>query len=251
MAIAETDIGISKNTNQDSLLIKHASTEDGQVLLVVVCDGMGGLAKGELASAEVIRAFSAWFDQELPHELIEPDMQVIGGKWAYLLRNLNSKIGDYGRRHGCNLGTTCTAVLFVGNQYVVVHVGDSRLYHIGSAVNQITEDQTFVAREIRRGNMTPEQAKVDKRRNLLLQCVGASPTVEPQVLVGTTEVGAYMLCSDGFRHEISEDEMYESLNPINFVNKNTMHSNARYLIEEVKRRSERDNISVVLVKVSA
>ena len=59
-----------------------------------------------------------------------------------------------------------------------------------------------------------------------------------------------MICSDGFRHEISEAEMYESLNPINFVNKNAMHSNARYLIEQVKQRKERDNITVVLIKVS-
>ena len=57
-----------------------------------------------------------------------------------------------------------------------------------------------------------------------------------------------MLCSDGFRHEITEAEIYESLNPINFMNKNAMHSNARYLIEQVKSRNEKDNISVVLIK---
>lgn len=250
MAIAETDIGTTKGTNQDSVLIKHASTDDGEVLMAVVCDGMGGLAKGELASATVIRAFSEWFDKALPHELENLDLQVIGGKWGNLLRDLNGRIGEYGRRNSCSLGTTFTGCLFVGNQYVIAHVGDSRLYHIDSSMNLLTEDQTFVAREVRRGNMTPEQAKVDKRRNLLLQCVGASPMVEPQIFVGILEKGAYMICSDGFRHEISETEMYESLNPINFVNKNAMHSNARYLIEQVKQRKERDNITVVLIKVS-
>jgi serine/threonine protein phosphatase PrpC len=96
--------------------------------------------------------------------------------------------------------------------------------------------------------MTLEQAKTDKRRNLLLQCVGASRTVDPQIICGTAEKGAYMLCSDGFRHEITEAEKYESLNPINFMSKNAMHSNAKYLIEQVKSRQERDNISVVLIK---
>lgn len=57
-----------------------------------------------------------------------------------------------------------------------------------------------------------------------------------------------MICSDGFRHEITEAEMYESLNPVNFINKNAMHSNAKYLIDQVKSRRERDNISVVLIK---
>lgn len=83
---------------------------------------------------------------------------------------------------------------------------------------------------------------------MLLQCVGASKVVDPQVILGTTERGAYMLCSDGFRHEISEREIYESLNPINLINKSAMHSNTEYLIELVKKRGERDNISVVLVK---
>lgn len=248
-ATADTDIGISKDTNQDSILIKHGSTEDGEILMAVVCDGMGGLAKGELASATVIRAFSRWYDEELPFELHNVDMQVIGGKWAMLLKDLNARILEYGRRTGCSLGTTFSGILFIGDEYVIVHVGDSRVYQAKSAMKQLTTDQTFVAREISRGNMTPEEAKVDKRRNLLLQCVGASRTVDPEIIFGKTERGVYMLCSDGFRHEITEKEMYESLNPINFMNKQAMHSNAKYLIEQVKARKERDNISVVLIKV--
>ena len=247
-ATADSDVGISKSTNQDSVLIKHASTEIGEVLMAIVCDGMGGLAKGELASATVIREFARWFDEDLPFELDNLDMQVIGGKWSLILKDLNLKILEYGTEHGTSLGTTFSGILFVGNQYVIAHVGDTRVYQIGSSLNQLTTDQTFVAREISRGTMTAEQAKTDKRRNLLLQCVGASKTVEPQVICGTAEKGAYMLCSDGFRHEITEAEMYESLNPINFMNKNAMHSNAKYLIEQVKSRNERDNISVVLIK---
>lgn len=247
-ATADSDVGISKSTNQDSILIKHASTDIGEVLMAIVCDGMGGLAKGELASATVIREFARWFDEDLPFELDSLDMRVIGGKWSLMLKDLNLKILEYGTEHGTSLGTTFSGILFVGNQYMIAHVGDTRVYQIGSSLNQLTTDQTFVAREISRGTMTAEQAKTDKRRNLLLQCVGASKTVEPQVICGTAERGAYVLCSDGFRHEITEAEMYESLNPINFMNKNAMHSNARYLIEQVKSRNERDNISVVLIK---
>lgn len=248
IATADTDIGISKSTNQDSILIKHANSDVGEVLMAVVCDGMGGLAKGELASATVIRAFSRWFDEELPFELENLDMQVIGGKWSLLLKSLNIQIQEYGQRLGVNLGTTFSGILFAKDKYVIVHVGDTRVYQIGSALHQLTTDQTFVAREISRGTMTLEQARTDRRRNMLLQCVGASPIVEPQVLCGHVEKGAYMICSDGFRHEITPGEIYESLNPINFMNENAMHNNARYLIELVKSRQERDNISVVLIK---
>lgn len=248
-ATADTDIGIVKDTNQDSVLIKHATYDGQEVLMALICDGMGGLSKGELASATVVREFAAWFDRELPDELEKLDFRVIAGKWTMLLRSLNERILAYGKKIGGSLGTTFSGILLVKDEYMIVHVGDSRVYHIASAVKQMTTDQTFVARAVRRGEMTPEQAKVDKRRNLLLQCVGASRTVEPEVLFGKVKRGAYMLCSDGFRHEITENEMYESLNPINFVNKNAMHSNARYLIEQVKSRRERDNISVVLIKV--
>ncbi len=250
IATADTDIGIVKKTNQDSVLFKHAVADGKEVLMAIICDGMGGLCKGEVASATVIREFSKWFDEELPFELDNVDMNVIGSKWSLLLKELNARILDYSSRNSIEgIGTTFSGVLFVDDMYVIVHVGDSRVYHIGADMTQLTTDQTFVAREIARGNMTPEQAKTDKRRNLLLQCVGASKVVEPQIILGNTEPGAYMLCSDGFRHEISEGEIYESFNPINLMNKDAMHSNSRYLIEQVKQRGERDNISVLLIKV--
>lgn len=249
IATADTDIGISKDTNQDSVLIKHAMADGKEILLAVICDGMGGLSKGELASATVIRAFAKWFDEELPFELENVDLQVIGAKWSLLLKELNAQILEYSKENGIEgVGTTFSGILFIDEQYVIGHVGDTRIYHIGSSMTQLTTDQTFVAREISRGTMTLEQAKTDKRRNLLLQCIGASKVVEPQIICGKTEKGAYMLCSDGFRHEITEAEIYESLNPINLMNKDAMHNNAKYLIEQNKSREEKDNISVLLIK---
>lgn len=248
IATADTDIGISKTTNQDSLLVKHAMSEMGEVLLAVVCDGMGGLSKGELASATVVREFSRWFDETLPHELENLDMQVIGGKWTLMLKDLNVRLLEHGEKLGASLGTTFSGILFVADKYLIAHVGDTRVYQIGTDLNQLTSDQTFIAREIEKGNMTAEQAKTDKRRNLLLQCIGASKTVEPQIICGTAEKGVYMLCSDGFRHEITQEEMYKSLNPNNLTDKATMHNQAKYLINQVKSRRERDNISVILIK---
>ncbi len=250
MATADTDIGIKKQTNQDSILIKHGQCEKGEILLAVICDGMGGLKKGEVASATVVKKFSEWFDSELPFELKNLDMNIIADKWSLLLKDLNLKIAEYGQQDGIRLGTTFTGVLFIDDQYLAVHVGDTRLYQLDSGLKQLTTDHTFVAREIRRGNLTVEQAKKDKRRNMLLQCVGASERIEPEILTGTVQQGAYMLCSDGFRHEISESEIYESLNPVNLINKEAMHNNVKYLIEQVKKRNEKDNISVVLVKVN-
>lgn len=249
VATADTDIGTSRSVNQDSMLIKHAIFDGGEVLMSVICDGMGGLSKGELASAVVIRASNQWFHEELRFELESGDMRVIGRKWAHMLKNWNVKILKYGEKNGVSLGTTFSGILFLRDQFVIVHVGDSRVYHIGSSIKQLTTDQTFVAREVSRGTMTPEQAKKDKRRNMLLQCIGASEVVNPEVITGNVERGAYLLCSDGFTHVITEKEMYESLNPVNLANKNAMHANVRYLMEQIKKRGEKDNISVALIKV--
>lgn len=245
---ADTDIGTTKETNQDSVLVKHGKYHEGEILMAIVCDGMGGLSKGELASATVIRAFDKWFDEELPYELERLDLQVIGGKWSLMLKDLNIKILEFGKQRNITMGTTFSGVLFVGDEYVIAHVGDTRIYHLGSGIRQLTNDQTFVAREIRKGTMTAEQAKTDKRRNMLLQCVGASDVLNPEVIVGKQEKGAYMLCSDGFRHEVTEGEIFESLNPMNLINTEAMHSNTRYLIDLDKQRNEKDNISVILVK---
>ena len=248
IATADTDIGIAKSTNQDSVLIKHIQSAWGEVLLAVVCDGMGGLSKGELASATVIRAFSQWFDEELPQALENLDMRAVGERWTQMLQQLNEQIGRYGNSQGVALGTTFSGILLAKGQYLIGQVGDSRVYHLGTALRQLTTDQSFVAREVSRGNMTPEQAKVDKRRNLLLQCVGASKTVVPEILCGAAQPGAYMLCSDGFVHEVQDAEIYGTLNPAGLQDRADMHAKARRLIELVKSRMEKDNISVLLVK---
>lgn len=246
---AETDIGIRKHTNEDSVLVKRASYKKEEILMVVICDGMGGLAKGELASATVVREFNTWFEQVLPYEIAGITVQQIAEAWAQMLKKLNRKIGRFGQQAHISLGTTCTAMLIYKDEYVIVHVGDTRCYYLGNRLKQMTTDQTFIAREISRGTMTLEQAKMDKRRNMLLQCVGASLSILPEILLGNVESGAYLLCSDGFRHQISEKEIYDSLNPMNLFNKEAMHSNLQYLINTVKERQERDNISAVLVKV--
>lgn len=245
--IVETDIGTAKETNQDSVLVKHGNYSGGEILMAIVCDGMGGLSKGELASAYVIRGFNKWFDEELPYELENLDLHVLAGKWELMLKDMNISLIEYSQRENIVMGTTFSGILFVGENYVITHVGDTRIYHIGRHLKQLTTDQTFVAREISKGTMTMEQAKSDKRRNMLLQCVGASEKLEPEIIIGRQEKGAYMLCSDGFRHEISDGEIMESLSPMNLLNKNIMKSSVKYLIELDKQRKEKDNISVILI----
>lgn len=246
--IAESDVGIAKDTNQDSILIKHAIYDHEEILMAIICDGMGGLAKGEVASASVIKKFEYWFTNELPSELEHIDLNVISRKWTLMLRMINSRIREYGQKTGERLGTTFTGTLFINNQFMIVHVGDTRVYHIGASAKQLTTDQTYVEREIHKGTLTPEQAKTDKRRNMLLQCVGASACIRPQVILGEVKPGSYLLCSDGFRHRITNEEILEACKPERISSRQDMEKQSRQLVSLVKKRGEKDNISVILIK---
>ena len=251
IASYHTDVGTRKETNQDSLAIKVVNTKDGNVAFAIVCDGMGGLSKGEVASKEVIMAFCDWFDNTLVDSIQDGTFteDVLVGQWNDIIQTQNRRLGEYGEANHLQLGTTVSAILLYKEQYFIVHVGDSRVYELTSEANQLTKDQTFIVRELAAGRMTPEQAKVDPRRSVLLQCVGASPVVEPEFTKGTIARNAvYMLCSDGFRHVITPEEIVEKIGPGEATDEEKMKYGAIYLTELVKNRGERDNISVAMVR---
>ena len=197
-----TDVGIKKKTNQDSLLIHQAQTDFGNVLLAVMCDGMGGLAKGEVASAYMIKSFSNWFFTELP-EMLGDGMtpELLRASWETLVDSVNRKIMDYSDSISVSMGTTCVALLVVDKTYYIMNIGDSRAYLLSDNIYQLTKDQTYIQREMDMGRMTYEEALRDPQRNVLLQCVGASVVVEPDFFMGDVEINqCFMLCCDGFRH---------------------------------------------------
>lgn len=247
---ANTDIGLTKDTNQDSLSVKVINTDQGHIAFALLCDGMGGLAKGEVASASVIRAFEGWINEQLPILSASSfDEGTIKDQWNDIIQEQNKTIQAYGGRLGVKLGTTVVLLLVTEEKYFIMNVGDSRAYEISDNLYQLTKDQTFVAREVELGNMTPEEAEVDPRRSVLLQCVGASDTVRPDFFVGNPKTNAtYMLCSDGFRHEITPQEIFDKMQPDVLLDDATMNQNTVDLIELNKQRNERDNISVVLVR---
>jgi PPM family protein phosphatase len=246
-----TDVGIKKKTNQDAMLLKTAKTPKGPVGLFIICDGMGGLSHGELASATVIRGMAEWFDAEMPRlshsEHIEEE---IYSELEKCINQLNQKILNYGETSKVKLGTTMTALLIVHHKYYIAQIGDSRAYSISNSINQLTKDQTLVAREVARGNITEEQAKIDPRRNVLLQCVGATKEIEIDFSTGDVKANTvFMLCSDGFYHQISEEELALNLNPETIKNDQQLRGKVVQLVELVKARKEVDNISVVAAKV--
>lgn len=245
-AAAATRKGKNKETNQDSLLVKHILFAGKEVLMAVVCDGVGGLCHGELASGTVIKRFSKWFDEELIFELETPDFDLLADEWRLLIRQLNSEMISYSEKTGEKMGTTFSGLLIINDRYLLLHVGDTRIYHFDLNICQLTTDQTFIEREIELGRMSQEDALEDKRKNALLQCVGASAILKPQIQKGPVTKGIYLICSDGFRHKLDPDEIHRELKSTK-KEKEDMQSALESMIDKCVERKESDDISVICI----
>ena len=246
--IANSDIGNTMSINQDSLLIKHISYKEKEVLMTIMCDGMGGLSKGELASSTIVHYFNRWFDSTIQSEINNLDFRVIACKWKFILKDLNNRIQNYSNQKGIKMGSTFTGVLFVDEQFVIVHVGDTRVYFIDSEIHQLTEDHTVVAEELRKGLISFDQADKDKRKHSLYQCIGASKNIHPQIYYGTSQKGMYLLCSDEFRNTLSQEELLTYFDENELSTTEDMKQRIDRIFQIVKSRGERDNISAILIK---
>lgn len=250
MTACLSDVGIRREINQDSVLIEKAKYGRKTVLLAAVCDGLGGLQKGEAASAALVRSMSCWFRRDLP-ELMRDGLKEksLQKNWRGLIAYVNTGFAEYGRKNTLTMGTTCTAVLVVGKRYYLMNIGDSRTYLLSGRTIQLTRDQTWCEREIACGRMTPEEARTDPRRGILLQCVGAGTAAEPEFFSGTLRKKQCMLlCSDGFFRRTRPEEMYAQFNGKAAGSSEDMQHSLERLVEKLKARKETDNISAVLLK---
>ena len=250
-----TDVGTRKKTNQDSMIIMQAETGLGNVLFASVCDGMGGLAKGEVASAAMVTAFAGWFENDLPAILKSYTAgtafeEKLWAQWSSLIDDTSRAIESYGRNIHIALGTTAVGILVIGEDYYTLNVGDSRVYLLADKIYQLTKDQTLVQREMDAGRMTFEQTLTDPQRSVLLQCIGTSQIVRPVFSHGRTAAGhVFILCCDGFRHVIAPEEFYRAFHPSQMTDETIMKQRLIDMTRLNIERREDDNISAILVKL--
>ncbi len=259
----KTDIGTTKEINQDSFLLKVARMVDGRrISLAVICDGMGGLSCGEMASAVFVKRMEKWFYEELPEILshkavtMKLDENVdenrlwanVQYSWSNIVADMNRELAAYGISRGIMLGTTNVSQLIIDDRYIAMWIGDSRLYEIqGKELKLLTHDHSLVQRKIDEGEMAGDEAKLSNDKNVLLQCIGASVEVKPDFITGQVEDDAsFILCSDGLWRELDEKELLQMT-----VEGESLNLNADKMVSLVKQRGERDNITVVLINCKA
>lgn len=205
-----SDCGPYRKSNQDAYCVRIAQTPMGIIAMAAVCDGMGGMMHGEIASASVVTGFGNWFDSTLPDFISSGlNASVISSSWNAILQGQHEKIRRFGQQNGIRLGTTASVLLIAGSEYYLLQVGDSRAYLDDTCQTRLlTVDQTLAMRELMAGRITEEEFASDDRRNILLQCVG-DRTVAPVFQMGELpQRGSCMLCSDGFCHHLEPDMIH-------------------------------------------
>ena len=233
---ARSSVGLVRASNQDS---GYAGPH-----LQVLCDGMGGPAGGDIASAVAV-------DHLMP--LDEDSHQV--GELLCLLRNaVHEAHADLVARSASDpelagLGTTCIAVMRSGNKLAMVHVGDSRAYLLRDGeLTQVTTDHTFVEYLVETGRLTREQARQHPQRSVLLRVLGdAEGEVQLDESIREAVPGdRWLLCSDGLSGPVSSATIEEVLTSVPDPSQA-----AEQLIDLAERAGGPDNITAVIFDVVA
>lgn len=248
-----SDIGIKRKENQDAVFAASYCNGRENAAFAVLCDGMGGLSHGAMASASVVHAFTRWAEEQLPvMDYAAVTEEQLCAVWTELVRNENDTLRAFGKNNGCSAGSTLVVALLTERRYYIMNVGDSRAYFVTSNIRQITEDHTVIAEEVRKGNLSEEQAEQAPIKNILTRCIGVYPQVQPDFFFGKIEPKTIcLLCSDGFRHLISKAEMRDAFLLQKELDSTDLGERVKYLVELNKSRGETDNISAVAINVKS
>lgn len=234
LSAAASHVGKVRASNQDSGSVGNH--------LYVVADGMGGHAGGDVASAIAVRHL-----KEIDHPFTGVD-EAREELYRSILdagAALTDAVAEHPELTG--MGTTVSAMIRVGNQMVIGHIGDSRIYRLRHGVlEQITADHTFVQRLVDSGRITPEEAAVHPRRSVLMRVLG-DVDVEPEIdthVVDTQPDDRWLLCSDGLSGYVSEREIAEILLSVD----NTEDASEKLILAALAEGAP-DNVTVVVVRV--
>ena len=234
----KTDIGRVRLSNEDRVVAM--SNSSGNVLLVV-CDGMGGVKKGDFAATIAIQTLSdAFRGKRLAFKPRTGAMYWLSN----VIRKANKSIYSESEKNENykGMGTTVTAVLLVNDFMVVAQVGDSRCYTINNNhLQQMTEDQTYVAYLYRTGQITEEEMYTHPKRHVLMNALGIYPSLEIDMKITNYNEEPLLLCSDGLYNNV------DKLNIESMMKSNdSVEQKVKNLIALANSNGGSDNIGIII-----
>jgi protein phosphatase len=246
---ARSDMGRVRKNNEDAFAVVP------ELNLYILSDGMGGEAHGEVASGLTVEAIRSHCLEATKN----PNLPLIGegvaslspraNRLAGAVRLANTMIYESALKHPSQkgMGATVVGVWMDAEKMSVAHVGDSRLYRMRQGqLEQITQDHSLVAEQVRRGILTQQQAEVSQMQSVLIRALGIDAAVEVDaedqpVLAGDTLV----LCSDGMSRMVSDPDIGSILNT-----SLTAQEACDRFINLANENGGEDNVTVIVVRVS-
>lgn len=232
-----SDVGCQRSNNEDSFGYDLAAQ------VFVVCDGMGGMAAGELASstavAELVRFFSQQTGSDAPAEQ----------RLYQSIQHAHERVCALWRQDAAleGMGTTLVAACVDDRNLVIGNVGDSRAYFLraGTCV-QVTHDHSFVAEQVRIGAMNEEQAGASPLKSLITRAIGQSEPVEPDIFSAEIEPGDILLLTSDGLTRYADAEAISAL----ILGSSSLEQACQALIDAAKAQGAVDNVTCLLLQFS-
>ena len=234
-----TDPGMVRSHNEDSVGI------DAEYGFVILADGMGGYNAGEVASGMTVAMLSDNLKAALRDG--HRDMQALAHEEIQKTNGAIFQTAQSQPQYN-GMGTTLVLALFRDNRITVAHIGDSRLYRLrGEQFEQVTRDHSLLQEQIDSGMITREDARHSHNKNLVTRALGVEATVEIEVHEYPAAPGdLFLLCSDGLNDMVTDEDIQLTLGLMGA----NLEMAAQQLIQMANDNGGRDNVSVILVRVT-
>ncbi|WP_440895242.1 Stp1/IreP family PP2C-type Ser/Thr phosphatase [Amphibacillus sp. Q70] len=237
-----TDQGKVREQNEDAGgLFKNQANQT----LSVIADGMGGHKAGDVAS-EIVQSFflAQWQENEKITSIEQAE------EWLDANIHLaNQKVYQHAEANPeCKgMGTTVIATIFLDDQIVVAHIGDSRCYLFNQHLEQITEDHSLVNELVRTGEISKKQADIHPQKNVLMKALGTAESITPDVFTIQWQPGdRFLICTDGLTDKVSDSELESFM-----TEEKSLQEIAEQLVNRANELGGEDNITLALLEYPA
>ncbi len=229
--------GEKRGTNEDFVIADQANG------IFIVCDGMGGHAAGEYASAQTGKYLLDFLNRHLDDSMSQVQISDV-------LIEAFDQVNHYVYDLSCQntsyqgMGTTALVALFKKEQLYICHVGDSRAYAINSERTELlTHDHSYVQKLVDEGQITIDQARLHPKKNIVLQAVGGDETLVPELLIlEYDDRQVLLLCSDGVSDVMTKDDIYRTVGAAN-----SCQEAAQLVVEKAFEMGSKDDSSAIVI----
>jgi serine/threonine protein phosphatase PrpC len=248
-AIARS-VGMQRDHNEDSSFSMTAMLANEQRIytfgLYIVADGMGGHMHGELASGIAVKSVSHYLIRNLFMPLVERTNQDPDTSLLQVMQAACKEAHQTIASNAPGGGTTLTAVLILGDQVMIAHIGDSRAYRITppDGIQALTRDHSLVRKLIEIGQITSDQAAYHPQRNVLYRALGQGEYTEADIqIISRPNSGYLLICSDGLWGLVDESELLRMV-----TTSSTPQEACQSLVEAANAAGGPDNITAMVVQ---